>query len=919
MIRLAQSFHALRFLLLICAALALAFGLAQVGAAFVLDVGSAEATGTTGLYAPEQANTRTFRQSQPVAQLPTPLIEHLAELRLTLAGNAPTRVPLTLTLGAQAAATAQVTPGFRTYYLLASPLDRPNPLNLTLYATPFREPNANGRELGVAVDRLTITSIPGYGQRPVSVRLLLRMLGIALLLHVLLLSSNPRRQRYILGATLPVIPLIFWVRTQSIAQFAILISLLLAGLLLACAIIVMLRLGRGPARLPQLRLKLHPVLATVIELAAWSIVSAVMTYPLILNLSTAFPDKLDSYLNSWILAWDHYQLWRNPLRLFDANILYPYPKTLAQSEHLLGLYPLTGPLFALGLSPAVVHNLAIVLAFVLCAFGMRLLVRNITGSTTAAIVAGLIYAFYPYRVLQMAHLQQVSAQWMPFTFWALEHFRRERSWGWAGLAGIFFLLQSLVSYYHAIFLGILVVVYGLFFLITDTNFRTKETLFKLSIVGILILLVHIPLAQPYLYLQQRLGFQRSLTDSVDYAAALTDYLTPFGFNELYRVSTLFLDALAPYPAALFTDGLGDWQLVSGRPTQETLLFVGVLPLALAIIGGFGLRRRRIVQAMALALGVSFVLSLGPVLRIDWQRPPILNTMPYSLLPITRIIRAPARFVLAEILALAVLSGCGVVVLLSWLRRNHARLVGPTSLLLLLLVAGELARVPVQLYPIKRGNESVQQWLSAQPAGLVLHLPAGTLEDEARYEFYSTADFRPMLNGYSGYFDLPTFHRFLGRLRSGITARDVQMLQGLGLRYLVLHEDTLSEDEARNLRVQLQQLSSVSLAARFPNAQIYELAPDPWMDQIETYLGDNQSLYISDGGDLPDAYAELIALRLHSFVNAGTTTFGYRKLAAQQNGSLPAYGLFGVNEDPSRAGYTDTNIVWRNDLFKLIRR
>jgi hypothetical protein len=39
-------------------------------------------------------------------------------------------------------------------------------------------------------------------------------------------------------------------------------------------------------------------------------------------------------LNEWIIGWIAHQLPRAPLHLFDANIFFPEPNTLAFSEHM---------------------------------------------------------------------------------------------------------------------------------------------------------------------------------------------------------------------------------------------------------------------------------------------------------------------------------------------------------------------------------------------------------------------------------------------------------------------------------------------------------------------------------------------------------------------------------------------------------
>ena len=59
------------------------------------------------------------------------------------------------------------------------------------------------------------------------------------------------------------------------------------------------------------------------------------TWPLASGLGTwSRMDNADTALNAWIVAWVAHQLPVAPLALFDANIFYPEPRTLAFSEHM---------------------------------------------------------------------------------------------------------------------------------------------------------------------------------------------------------------------------------------------------------------------------------------------------------------------------------------------------------------------------------------------------------------------------------------------------------------------------------------------------------------------------------------------------------------------------------------------------------
>ena len=158
-----------------------------------------------------------------------------------------------------------------------------------------------------------------------------------------------------------------------------------------------------------------------------------MTWPLVRGLGRDVAwDLGDSVLNMWILAWDGEQLLailRGDLSrirtFFDANIFHPAPLTLAYSEHLFAQAVQILPVYAISGNPILAYNLLFLSTFALSGLGMYLLVRELTGSALAGFVAGLLFAFAPYRLAQSSHLQVLSAQWMPFVFYGmLRYFER---------------------------------------------------------------------------------------------------------------------------------------------------------------------------------------------------------------------------------------------------------------------------------------------------------------------------------------------------------------------------------------------------------------------------------------------------------------------------------------------------------------
>src|SRR5258706_10167539 len=98
-----------------------------------------------------------------------------------------------------------------------------------------------------------------------------------------------------------------------------------------------------------------------------------MTWPLATALDRAVAYPGDPFINTWILDWDWYATWHQPLHLFQANAFYPAKDSLAFSENLYGIALLLFPLRALGADALTAHNVAVLLGFAFSGFAAFLL------------------------------------------------------------------------------------------------------------------------------------------------------------------------------------------------------------------------------------------------------------------------------------------------------------------------------------------------------------------------------------------------------------------------------------------------------------------------------------------------------------------------------------------------------------------
>src|SRR2546426_2755647 len=122
----------------------------------------------------------------------------------------------------------------------------------------------------------------------------------------------------------------------------------------------------------------------------------------------------DTDLFLWTLSWDTYAFTHHPWSIFDANIFYPQPRTLAYSENLIGSGLFAAPILWLTRHPVLAMNLVALPSCVLCGVGGYVLARRAGVGLLGAALSGLIFAFTPPRFLRLDQLFLTTIQWVPF-------------------------------------------------------------------------------------------------------------------------------------------------------------------------------------------------------------------------------------------------------------------------------------------------------------------------------------------------------------------------------------------------------------------------------------------------------------------------------------------------------------------------
>ncbi|HEX9367477.1 MAG TPA: hypothetical protein VF921_12665, partial [Vicinamibacterales bacterium] len=92
-------------------------------------------------------------------------------------------------------------------------------------------------------------------------------------------------------------------------------------------------------------------------LGLFALLTVAMTWPQALSLSSRATPHQDVYFNMWRLRWFAHALVTPSAHLFDANIFYPEPRTLALSDAMPVEGIVAAPLVWAGMKPVLVHNL----------------------------------------------------------------------------------------------------------------------------------------------------------------------------------------------------------------------------------------------------------------------------------------------------------------------------------------------------------------------------------------------------------------------------------------------------------------------------------------------------------------------------------------------------------------------------------
>jgi Dolichyl-phosphate-mannose-protein mannosyltransferase len=528
-----------------------------------------------------------------------------------------------------------------------------------------------------------------------------------------------------------------------------------------------------------------------VALVLFTALTAVMTWPQVAHMRDGVHDPGDPLMVTWVLAWVAHQLPRAPAHLFDANIFYPERNTLAYSETLVVPGAVAAPLQWAGVHPIVVYNLVFLSGFALSGVGVALLVRRLTGSAGAAVVAGLVFAFPPYRIDHYAHLQLQQTQFVPLALWAFHRLLDTNRVRDGVLLGACITAQMLSCMYYGLFLVPYMGVVGGTMLIAARS-MPRRRLVALVAAAAVVTVSMIPAARAYLGARAVVG-ERGRQEVADGSARLRNYLAPPEVNAVY--GTIF---------NRFTD-------------PERRLFPGFAAVALAIVGLWPLSKHERTKAQRRETAVRLAYALGLLLAFDVSLG--FNGFVYGalydhFLPF-RALRIPARMGIMVSFSLAVLGGYGAARLAAAMRTPRAKQIALAAVGALILI--EYASKPLPLWTPPLAPPAVYAAIERDrgdsPTAVLFEFPTGHMEDP-EYLYYSVFHWQFLVNGYSGFFP-PSYQKVVRGVADFPDGASFDMIKSHGARYLVVHGEWLYGARYETLIPQLDRRPDLRLVTRVP--------------------------------------------------------------------------------------------------------
>lgn len=459
---------------------------------------------------------------------------------------------------------------------------------------------------------------------------------------------------------------------------------------------------------------------TLLAAAAAIFTAGLMTWPLLPRaadhvLQAAF--YWDAYTNAMIMAGRvDALLGRSPLSLYEDYFFAPLPNSIVFNENLVGLSLVFAPFYLASGNPLWAYNLTLLTSLASSVFFTYLLVRRLTHSGYAGVLAGVAFAFCPYVMFELGRIQLVATQWIPLCLLMLHRVMERRQPLDVALLWLAFLLQVGTCLYYAMFLMPLLALAGVILLFRQPP--PRKVLLQLAAGGVLAALLAFAVVHPYFSVRDAFTLERSPEFASRYDGKLGFLLnvpptnlslTALRHEGAYRGAheEIAFPGFVVFGTCLLSLGVSSWAVWR----KESLRVVGTalgLWLGLAFVSVLGslLLQSLLAGALAFALGAVWLhrrgqlspfsgtrgLYLGVLLLsvalflglfpFEWRGEPVRGLYYYlfSYFPGFDGIRKVSRQAVMTTLSFVLLGSFGSAWLLSRLRTQRSKTLVFTALL-----------------------------------------------------------------------------------------------------------------------------------------------------------------------------------------------------------------------------------------------
>ena len=423
------------------------------------------------------------------------------------------------------------------------------------------------------------------------------------------------------------------------------------------------------------------------------------------------PDPGDPLFSAWRIARLAHQLSTDPAHLFDGNIFFPLPLTLTYSDSTFLQGLIGAPFILAGADALLVANALTLLAFPACGLAFFFAAWRLTGDPRAALVSGLLGAWYPFHAEHYSHLELHWVMFVPLAVVAALRMMAAPGWKTGLCFGLVVAAQWLASMYVGVMLMSFLVPFVVVVWIAWRVRPSATVVTAFATAGAVLVPAVIGLGIPYMKSREVRG-ERGAEEVWSGSALPSDYA-----DTHYRMSS---------------DVWHLWHSREGN-RNERELFPGLTTLALA---GTGLAPPLTGAAVATAVAgaITFDWSLG------------FNGLTYDDLyrrsVVHRGMRVPARFSVVVGAALALLAAFGARRVLRLGRSPGAQSAICATLALLVLFD---LRFDPRLQPYYDSIPSIYDRVT--PEMVLAEYPR---DHDTDYMYFSTRHQAQMLWGYSGF-------------------------------------------------------------------------------------------------------------------------------------------------------------------------